>query len=359
MASLPLISREFAAIDNINLLSKLMLTIPALFIAMIAPFSGGVIDRYGRLRSLYFGIAMFIIGGTSGVYLSNFWLILIGRAVLGIGVAFVMTSATTLIGDYLEGEARHKFMGMQGAFTAIGGILFVGGGGFLADIDWRGPFFIYFIPLLFLPLLLTSLYEPQKEHHEAELSPKVFSGILPGIYLTAFGLMVIFYLLPTQMPFLIINEVGGNPSTVGIIVAFAMTVSATMAMNYAKIKARLSFASVFTLMFFLLSIGLQLLSLAHQLPMFLLGAAFTGSGMGLMMVNINAWMLTHAPKQIRGRVTGMTVGATFLGQFASPLVFEFLIEDIGVQGLFKFISIAMLALAATLLSMRLFKKLRA
>ncbi len=359
MASLPMISREFSDIENINLLSKMMLTIPALFIALLAPFSGSIIDRYGRLRSLYFGIFLFILGGTSGVYLKDFWLLLAGRAVLGVGVAFVMTASTTLIGDYLEGEARNKFMGMQGAFTAIGGVLFVGGGGILADIDWRGPFYVYFIPLLFLPLLLKSLYEPDKHHHEEHLDPKVFSLKLLGIYFTAFFLMLVFYLLPTQMPFLIINGMGGKPSSVAMIVSFAMIISAATAVNYSRLKGRLSFGSVFSLMFLLLSIGLYIISQAKTLPLFFLGAGFTGSGMGLMMVNVNSWMLAHAPKSIRGKVTGITVSAIFLGQFASPLSFEYIIKMIGLQGLFYLVSLNLLGLSLTIIFIKLYQRLRA
>ncbi|MDH5464368.1 MAG: MFS transporter [Thiovulaceae bacterium] len=359
MASLPMISKEFSDIDDIILLSKLMLTLPALFIAILAPFSGALIDRYGRLKSLYFGLALFVIGGTSGIYLNNFWLLLAGRALLGVGVAFVMTASTTLIGDYFEGEARNKFMGLQGAFTAIGGVFFVGGGGLLADIDWRGPFYIYFVPLLFLPLLLKSLYEPKKHHHEEHITPKVFSLQLMVIYITAFLLMIIIYLLPTQMPFLIIDGMGGKPSSVAMIVAFAMSISALTAVNYSKFKRHLSFGSIFGMNFLLLSIGLYLISQATTFPLFFLGAGFTGSGMGLMMVNINSWMLAHAPKSIRGKVTGFTVSAIFLGQFASPLSFEIIIKNLGLQGLFYLVSINLLVIAIMIFTLKLYQRLRA
>ena len=68
---------------------------------------------------------MYAVAGTSGFWLNDIHLILIGRFFLGLGVAGIMTSATTLIGDYFTGESRNKFMSLQSAFIALGGLLFI------------------------------------------------------------------------------------------------------------------------------------------------------------------------------------------------------------------------------------------
>ncbi|MFV0591153.1 MAG: hypothetical protein ACK5M7_07185 [Draconibacterium sp.] len=50
--SLPLISKAFSEINNVEVLTKLMLTLPALAIGIIAPIAGRIIDKYGRLKIL-------------------------------------------------------------------------------------------------------------------------------------------------------------------------------------------------------------------------------------------------------------------------------------------------------------------
>jgi len=108
VSSLPLISQTFSDIPHIEFLSKLMLTIPSIIIALFAPFAGHIVDRWGRLKPLYVGILLFVLGGSSGFYLQDFYAILLGRAVLGFAVALIMTSSTALIGDYFDEEAIHS-----------------------------------------------------------------------------------------------------------------------------------------------------------------------------------------------------------------------------------------------------------
>jgi MFS family permease len=49
--ALPQISREFADVPGIELLSRLVLTLPALFMGILAPLAGYLTDRAGRKKS--------------------------------------------------------------------------------------------------------------------------------------------------------------------------------------------------------------------------------------------------------------------------------------------------------------------
>ena len=335
VSSLPLISQTFSEIPNIEFLSKLMLTIPSIIIALFAPFAGHIVDKWGRLKPLYIGIVLFILGGSSGFYLQDFYAILVGRAVLGFAVALIMTSSTALIGDYFDEEARHRFMSKQGLAVGIGGILFITSGGLLAQVHWSYPFAIYFIPLLFFPLLLNSLYEPQKHTHSDD--PEIEAKLLP-VYLTAFFVMVLFYMLPTQLPYLIVNTLGGKPQTIGFVIATALTFNALTAMQYAKIKARLSYMQIYATTFTLFALGLFLISQATAISQLFYSTAFIGMAFGLLFVNTNAWFLSQVPARKRGKASGLLTSSFFLGQFSSPLLFEPIVSAYGIQTLFLMIS---------------------
>lgn len=142
--SLPQMSEVFKDTPQAVFLSKQVLTLPALMIAIVSPAAGYIIDNFGRLKLLFISLILYAIGGTTGLYLNDLYGILAGRALLGIAVAGIMTTTTTLIADYLDGTERNKFIGLQGAFMALGSIVFVGSGGRLADVGWRYPFLLYF-----------------------------------------------------------------------------------------------------------------------------------------------------------------------------------------------------------------------
>lgn len=345
VASLPLMSQPFSHIPNIEFLSKLLLTIPSIVIALFAPFVGIIVDKWGRLKPLYLGIVLYAIGGSSGLYLDNFYAILIGRAILGLAVALTMTSSTALIGDYFQEEARHRFMSKQGFAVAVGGIVFINAGGLLAQLHWSYPFAIYLIPLLFLPLLLTSLYEPKLQPQTVQF--EIQSNCLP-IYFTAFFVMVLFYMLPTQLPYLIINTLGGDPRTVGFVIATAMAFNALTAMQYAKLKANFSYIQIYALTFTLFSLGLFLISQADSIYQLYYSTAFIGMGFGMLFVNTNAWFLSQVPPHKRGRASGILTSSFFLGQFASPLLFEPIVRYFSIQTLFLWVAILSIVVAISL-----------
>jgi MFS family permease len=160
--SLPQMQKHFADVDNVELWVRLVLTIPALFIALSSSLAGIAVDRLGRKPLLIFSAAVYGLAGGSGFVSNSLPTIIIGRALLGFAVAGIMVSATTLIADYYQGASRANFMGLQAAFMGFGGVVFLSARGFLADLNWRLPFLIYLFSWLLLPLMVRSLYEPDR-----------------------------------------------------------------------------------------------------------------------------------------------------------------------------------------------------
>ncbi len=347
VSSLPLISKTFAHIEHIEFLSKLMLTLPSIIIALLAPLAGILVDKFGRLKPLYIGMFLFVIGGSSGFYLDNFYLILLGRAILGVAVALLMTSSTALIADYFNEDTRYKFMSLQGMWVALGGIVFITAGGFLAQIHWSYPFVIYTIPLLFLPLMYISLYEPIVEKHSSialDTDIKLWK-----VYLTAYFSMVLFYMLPTQLPYLIINTMNGEPSTIGFVIATAMIFNALTAKQYAKLKKRFTYMQIYLITFVFFGTGLFIISQAESIQQLFYSTVFIGIGFGLIFVNTNSWFLSNVPANKRGKASGVLASSFFLGQFSSPLLFQPIVASFGIQGLFLLMSIVVFVLVLVLL----------
>jgi len=332
--ALPMISDHFADVPNSDLLTKLILTMPALFIAISSPFAGYALDRFGKVRLLLISMVVYAIAGGSGLVLDNIYAILAGRAVLGIAVAFSMTGATALVGDYLEGEERSNFLGIQGAFMAFGGTIFVTAAGLLADISWRYPFGVYLASILVLALSAKVLFEPSKEEEDPAAPPA--SGNIPfdtlwPVYLTIFLGMILFYVIPVQSPFLMrsLGADQGLEISAGLIGGTFL--AATASFFYNRVKSRLYFNQIYAILFSCIALGFFLIGLSGTVLTAALSTSLAGLGAGLLMPNTSLCLLTQSNPKNRGRIMSGMTGAVFLGQFFSPIAFQPMLDFVNLQ----------------------------
>ncbi len=350
VTSLPHLKEHFPDVKEMELYSRLMITLPSLSIAFLAPFLGHLLHRVKRKASVMTALLLFAGMGSAGLYLQSIETLLLSRALLGVAIAMLMIITTSLVGDYFTEKSRHKYMGLQSAFTSTGGILFLIGGGLLSDIDWRYPFGIYLIGILFMPLVFLFLKEP--EHFQEEEAVAAIQPRLIGIYMLAFVLMLLFYILPTQMPFLMINHFGASGTLTGAIIASAFVANAAGAMSFAKLKQYFSFKMIYVIGLGIIGIGFILISLVEDVRLFFLTSPIMGFGGGVMMTNIMAWMLSKSHHSKRVKSSGYITSALFLGQFASPIVFHPVVLFFGIQHFFEVVGLALLMIVTVLMLFR-------
>lgn len=333
--SLPNIALEFQDFPQVELLSKLILSIPALFIAIIAPFAGNYIDRFGRLKLLYIGLIGYAIGGTSAYFLHDLYLILGGRMVLGVSIGMIMTIAATLIGDYFEGESRRQFVGYQSAFIGLAGVIFMSLGGFLATLHWRIPFLIYLFSLLLIPLVFVFLKEPPSiipnQQDSSITAPRLLNALFPVGTL----FMILFYLMPTQLPFLLDSIGFTAPSYAGNALAINALGIVFSSFFYSHIKKRFSFIKVAGIALLMMAAGYFLTGSSTEFNGILAVVFLAGLGLGLFIANLNFWVLELSPHQIRGKNMGILTACLFLGQFISPIIAEPIVQMLTLAFLFK------------------------
>jgi len=355
--SLPQIQQVFANNPQSEILTKIILTIPALFIAMFSPVVGAMIDRFGRLKLMLSSLILYGLAGSSGYFMDDLYSILVGRALLGIGVAGVMTTTITLIADYFDGPERTAFMGIQGACVALGGIISILLGGLLAEVSWRAPFLIYLSAfLIFLPAYFY-LYEPdvKKSIHKSDsLSVEQYPKLLVVvIFLTALVGMMLFYIIPVQIPFYMKEQTGASNTFIGIAIASSTVSSAIVSLNYKRIRARLSFSTIYFFSFFFLGLGFFVIFLANDYLFLLLGLLITGIGMGVLIPNSNVWIVTLSPESMRGRIVGGLTTAVFIGQFISPFLIQPVLAFTSTSGVFGIAGFGFLLISSAYLGFNL------
>ena len=320
-ASLPDMAKAFAHYSNGPGLVKLSLAVPGLFIAISAMMAGPYIDRFGRLKLLSLSMVFFAIGGISGYWSDDLYVILAGRALLGLSVGVSMTIVTTLVADYYEGQARHRFAGLQIAVMSIAGILFISLGGILADISWRTPFLLYLYSLVILPFVYFHLREPKVTDDSDKRVVAVKSpAFIWLIFINVMLMWILFFIIPVQIPFYL-KSIGTESNTlIGIAIASSTFFSAISAFSYSKIKQRLSFSQVFFLGYILMALAYLCIAFGGSFALVMLAMLLAGLGMGLMIPNANVWVMHLAPPEIRGKEIGRLTTFWFLGQFLSPLM---------------------------------------
>ena len=353
-ASLPDMTKAFAHLPNASSLVKLVLSFPGLFIALSAIVAGLIIDKFGRLKLLGIALVLYAVSGSSGYWLDNIYLILAGRALLGISVGISMTIVTTLVADYYQGKARQKFAGIQIAVMSLGGIVFITLGGFLADINWRVPFLLYFFSILILPFTYLYLKEPSR-HSEAKSISKAIKSpkIIWFVFINVMLMWVIFFIIPVQVPFYLKSIGVEKNALIGIAIASSTFFSAVSAFSYSKIKDRLNFQQVFCLGYFLMALGFIGIALSTTYLMALIGILIVGLGMGVLIPNANIWVMQLAPLEIRGREIGRLTTFWFMGQFLSPIVLLPFLQLISLAQLFYVISGVLIGMCALFLVLHL------
>ena len=345
--SLPEMSLAFPEVENSEFLVKLALTLPALFIAIISPFAGLLIDRYGRLKILWVVLLTYAIAGSSGFFLTNLYHILISRALLGISVGVSMTIVITLIADYFEGAERQKFVGIQVAFMSLGGIVFIGLGGILADIGWRYPFLLYLFSLPIIPLVILFLYEPEIEHKKIDQIIKIKPPkIIWLLMINVMMMWILFFMIPVQIPFFLKALGVEKNALVGLAIALSTAFSAVSSFSYSKIKDKLDFLTVFCIGYLFLAISFGLVAIASNYTLVAVAMMVGGFGMGMMIPNTNMWVMKVTAPEIRGKVIGGLTTFWFFGQFISPILLMPIANAYSFSEMF-FIGAAFLAILST------------
>ncbi len=334
--SLPRMLSVFRDVPNSVLLVRLVLTTPALFIAIGAPFSGYFLDRFGRKPVLIVALIIYSLSGSAGFFIDSLHWILVSRAILGLAISAIMSGFTTLIIDYFEDTDLDRYMGYQSAFISFGGMGFIFIGGLLSDINWRLVFLVHLLAIIVLIFTALTVNEPRRKakvgHSKKEVSKPVVPYKTIGlIYLTTFVSILIFFIFPLQVPFHL-SELSG--SFVGLALSVQGLFGAIVALQYRRIKKLLSFSGIFVIIFVFFGINHVILSFVDDYRYVVVALIFGGLGIGLLPANINVWLASVAPSHIRGKAVGGLTMSLFFGQFMTPIISQPFLTILGLRGMF-------------------------
>src|SRR5882724_11058628 len=149
--ALPIIQKDL----NANISSvQWIVEAYSLFLAALILVGGSLGDHFGRRRIFAIGIAIFGISSVGCGLSSTVGMLILARAIQGIGGALLVPGSLAIISASFPEETRGKAIGMWSGFTSIAsGAGPVLGGWLVGHLSWRWAFFIN-VPLAAVVLLV-------------------------------------------------------------------------------------------------------------------------------------------------------------------------------------------------------------
>ena len=155
--------------------ARVGLVVSAFFLPTIVtiPLSGVLADVYGRRRIVLGSLLLF--GGSGGAIAatSDFQVLLVLRAIQGIGLSGLTPLAVTILGDmYTDARAAAAY-GIRSSVHGVAQILIPVAAGGLAEVAWNFPFLLYLVAIPMFGLAFVYLPETGQRVTNPDLKERV------------------------------------------------------------------------------------------------------------------------------------------------------------------------------------------
>lgn len=323
--AVPTILDHFKDVANASLLVPVLVSAPGLAIAILAPFAGMLVDRFGRRRLLVWATFFYGIAGSLPFFLDSLHAVIASRLLLGVTEAAILTIVNTLIADYYDAAGRRRLLmvqGLAGPAMASGVIAL---SGLLTTLSWNGMFLIYLIALPIFVGMHFMIFEPGKTAGGVPVAKQAEEGPTPPFPTRAVALYGIVTLFASTLYYVFIiqgglafREVGvDSPARVGSLIALASLGVPVGALIFGWIGKRAMSLQIFCFFAFL-GVGLAGIGLAPDYKWMMAVLVIQQMGAGMTVPILIAWAQSKLPFAHRGRGMGIWASCFFLGQFTSP-----------------------------------------
>lgn len=308
---------------NLSFSPSWLITLPSLGVVVFAPFVGRLLNKLGTLKLLSLGLIPYAILGLIGAFITNDYLLILDRFLLGGATVAVQVSVTAYIADFFTGESRMKMMAWQGMSIELGGVVFLAIGGILGELNWQYPFYIYLIALLCLVLVAKTLPKPKveilKEQDNTTSSDKQKSKVRL-IFVASLLAMMLFFIGFVTLPLYLPESFGFSESHTGYLMAFISLVAIITASQMPKMVKTFGDGKTVSLGFLFFMLGYLVLTIATSAPFLVLTVLFIGVGFGFTIPLLNHMMLEASTVHNQGKNLGLFSMGVFGGQFLSTFI---------------------------------------
>ena len=308
-------------------LVQMIISIPALFIALTSLIFPKLTQKFKAKELVMTGLLLYVAGGCAAGLFSNIYVVLIFRALVGIGVGIIMPLSTGLLSFYFSPEEQDKLMGYSSAMNQMGGVVATLISGILAGISWRASFLVYLLGLISIILCLIFLPNDKIGGKSGSKEDGVFKEYYVFI-IAIFLLMFTFFVYPSVFAMETAKEGIIPQHYIAIIMAGMDLIAFFGGLSFVHIKKCFKATTKFVAPF-LFFVGYLLLFIVGGWIGAIVGSIFIGFANGLGIPFIISTASQKAGKAAATTVMPLISMAMYLAQFVTPMILSIVSSSVG------------------------------
>jgi MFS family permease len=359
-AFLPILARE---LDPVGVLVGAVTS--AWFVARIfieLP-SGILSDRIGRARLIIVGLALSVLGAFLCATSGSIYMLILGRAVWGLGTAFFFANNTALLMDMFEGDARARAVGNLQGIEFIGAFIAAPIGAFIAEM--LGYYSVFYIATAMILISFSIAFLSRELRRVAGRSRRAasnrslrrdlrslktwkFSVICIGV-MTRF--LVMQGLMSTTFQLYLNQSLSYSIESIGIVLGVRTAGFCAATFLSGQLATRTGSKPIIVGGLLIQIISLYLYTVTGDFGGTLLIGLADGFGSGAVSITLVILLSEAVAAEVRGTAVGVYRTFQDIGGALGPIMFMFVYEAVGRQTSFLLgaaLLFASLVLEATL-----------
>ena len=355
-ANIPAMASTF---DTIPLaMIEMLTTVPSLFLMISVLISSFIAKKIGYKQTASLGLLIVAVSGILPVFVSNFYLILISRAMLGFGIGLFNSLTVALVNSFYQGKDRAKMYGLQSAFEGADGIFITFIAGQLLKIGWQAPFLAYAIAIpvcivfiKFIPKVATANdISVDTNVIVKENGFKKDNIMLISFIALLFVAASLYMTMGIKVSTLITTAGYGNASDASLVIILLSLGAITAGTLFSKIiKIFKQLTPIIGLL--ILALAMFLIGISNSMIITFAGGFLTGFGFKIFMPylidRINNSQIKNTPLATSLLLVGFNLGA-FISPYSSIFMQNIALSD-SLNSLFIVLSGGFICLAVIML----------
>jgi MFS family permease len=316
------------------------------------PLVGALSDRVGRKPVLMVGLLVFGLAGLAIPLTTDFRIVLVLRAIQGVGYTGLAPVLIAATGDLFAGARDATAQGLRFTTVGVSMTLFPLVAGAVVAVGWRYPFALYAVAVATVPVVAVRFTEPSRPGRDATASDggeggeggeggsrdgdgdggeadegivRALVGLLrePTTLATVLGRAVpsfLWFVFLTYVSIVVVRLLGGTAGVAGALVAVASVTSSVGGTQVGRLASALErrWAQLGTLA--AMSAGVGIVALAPSLPVAALGCVAVGAGFGPTLSLYRSTISGLADDDTRGGLVSLSESVGRLGSTGAPLL---------------------------------------
>ena len=325
--SLTVIGAQFSSASQSMIQS--IISIPCLAVLPTTLLSGKLMGSMPKKTLGMIGMLIFLIGGIAPFVLTSLPVILVFRALFGVGIGIVQAVASALVAENFVGPEREAVQGTMTSAQMLGCAVMVFAGGWLGDLAWNASFLVHgiaiaslIIAFICLPLVRISKGDDDAGRSVAQGKTRLNKSSWSWAGIT-FLLFIGVQVYTVYISYVLSEKSIGGAAESGATVAVACIGGFIMGILYGKLAGRAGNLT-FAIGLFVMALSYLILAIAGSMFVIYIGGFVYGIAMAICMPAAFVNTANSVDAYSSAMALSITMCAQNLGQFVCPYIMNYI-----------------------------------